>query len=64
MTCLLCELQFSQINGGDELTRDRCLKYLQAKLKKIDKELLTAEVEAFVIAELKKVLQVKTNEHI
>lgn len=51
-------VQFSQINGGDELTRERCLKYLQAKLKKIDKELINAEVETYVIDELKKVLQV------
>lgn len=51
-------LQFSQIHNGDELTRDRCLKYLQAKLKKADKEVITAEIEAFLVDEVKKVLQV------
>lgn len=52
------ELQFSQILGDDELTRDRCFKFLGAKLKQLGKETITEEIEAFIVEQLKKILQV------
>ncbi|XP_055295785.1 apoptosis inhibitor 5 homolog [Sitodiplosis mosellana] len=48
---------FSQILTGDELTRDRCFKFLGVKLKQLGKEIITDEIEAFIIEEVKKVLQ-------
>lgn len=52
------KFQFSQILTGDELTRDRCFKFLGAKLKQLGKELITEEVETFIVEEIKKILQV------
>lgn len=51
-------LQFSQILGEDEQTRDRCFKFLGAKLKQLGKETITDEVEAFIVEQLKKISQV------
>lgn len=51
-------MQFTQILTGDEVTRDRCFKFLGVKLKQLEKEVLTDDVETFIIEELKKVLQV------
>lgn len=55
--------QFSQILTGDELTRDRCFKFLAIKLKQLGKEIITDEIEAFIIEELKKILQVNRFVH-
>lgn len=43
---------------GDELTRDRCFKFLGIKLKQLGREVITDEIEAYIIEELKKILQV------
>lgn len=58
---MIQSLQFSQILGEDELTRDRCFKFLGAKLKQLGKETITDEVEAFIVEQLKKISQVIRN---
>lgn len=47
---------FSQIVSGDEPTRYRNFQFILNKLIKIGPEVITKEVEDFVIAEIKKVL--------
>lgn len=46
----------SQIVAGDEATRERCLKYLNGRFLTYGKELITKEVEEYLIGEVKKVL--------
>lgn len=52
------EFQFSQILTGDELTRDRCFKFLTLKLKQLGRDVITDDVETFITTELKKISQV------
>lgn len=47
----------SQIISGDEVTRECCFKYLTNKFATYGKEIITKEVEEYLIAEIKKVLQ-------
>lgn len=47
---------FSQIVSGDEPTRYRNFQFILSKLMKIGPEVVTKEVEDFVIAEIKKIL--------
>ncbi|XP_058818213.1 apoptosis inhibitor 5 homolog isoform X2 [Topomyia yanbarensis] len=47
---------FSQIVSGDEPTRYRNFQFILNKLMKIGPEVITNEVEDFVIAEIKKIL--------
>lgn len=51
---------FSQIQQAqdNELVRERCFKFLSTKIKHIGKEFITSEVEAYIVAECKKVLEV------
>ncbi|XP_067000689.1 apoptosis inhibitor 5 isoform X2 [Anabrus simplex] len=48
---------FSQILSGDDLTRERCLKFLTVKVKSLGHEIINKECEEFIISEAKKVLQ-------
>uniref|UniRef100_A0A336LLF0 CSON011073 protein n=1 Tax=Culicoides sonorensis TaxID=179676 RepID=A0A336LLF0_CULSO len=48
---------FSQIAAGDEATRSRSFQYLSQKFMKYSTELITKEIETFIVVELKKILQ-------
>jgi Apoptosis inhibitory protein 5 (API5) len=48
----------NQIISGDEQTRSRSFQYLSGKFIKLGSEVITKEVEDFMISELKKILQV------
>lgn len=43
------------------MTRDRCFQFLGVRLKRLYKPVFTDDVEALIIEELKKVLQVSEN---
>ncbi|XP_055547126.1 apoptosis inhibitor 5 homolog [Wyeomyia smithii] len=47
---------FSQIVSGDETTRYRNFQFILNKLMKVGSDVITKEVEDFVIAEIKKIL--------
>lgn len=49
----------SQILTGDETTRDRCFKFLSTKFKNLGSDIITKDVEEFLITDIKKILQVK-----
>lgn len=49
---------FSQIMSADEVTRERCFKFLVHKLKIFGSEIITKEIEEYIINEIKKILQV------
>lgn len=49
---------FAQIINGDDGTREKCIKFLAAKLKFIGREIINEETEDLLISECKKVLQV------
>lgn len=46
---------FSQILQGEDIVRERAIKFLSTKLKTLPEEVLTKEVEEFILAESKKV---------
>lgn len=48
---------FSQITSGNELTRERCFKYIASKVLTIGSTVITKEVEDLIILEIKKILQ-------
>ncbi|CAG2056907.1 unnamed protein product [Timema podura] len=48
---------FSQIINGDDLIRERCIKFVTSKIKSLGHEVITKEVEDYLITECKKVLQ-------
>lgn len=48
---------FSQISAGDEATRARSFQYMSQKFMKNCAELVTKEIETFIVVELKKILQ-------
>lgn len=52
---------FSQILNGEDIVRERCLKFLTVKLKALGHDVINKEAEDFMIAECKKVLQVRYN---
>ncbi|XP_013381640.1 apoptosis inhibitor 5-like [Lingula anatina] len=47
---------FSQILNGEDTLREKAIKFLQNKVKQIPEEIMTKEVEEFVLEESKKVL--------
>lgn len=49
---------FSQILTGDEATRSSCFKFVQTKIRNLGTEVVTKEIEEFMISEIKKILQV------
>lgn len=49
---------FNQILTGEDLVRDRSIKFLANKYKLLGPEIITKDAEDLVIAETKKVLQV------
>ncbi|XP_041652575.1 apoptosis inhibitor 5 [Cheilinus undulatus] len=53
---------FSQILQGEDIVRERAIKFLSAKLKTLPEDVLTKEVEEYVFAETKKVLEDVTGE--
>lgn len=48
---------FSQIVSGDEPTRERCFKFITSKVFSLGSDIITKEVEDFIIDEIKKILQ-------
>ena len=61
--CCLCECVnpgalsglFGQILQGDEVVRERAIKFLSLKLKLLSEDMLTKEVEDYIVTECKKV---------
>lgn len=48
---------FKQIQESDNLLRDKCIKFLIAKVKILEKSVYTTEIEDYVINETKQLLQ-------
>lgn len=46
---------FSQILQGEDIVRERAIKFLSTKLKTLPEDVMTKEVEEYVFAETKKV---------
>uniref|UniRef100_A0A2D4K7N7 Apoptosis inhibitor 5 n=2 Tax=Micrurus TaxID=8634 RepID=A0A2D4K7N7_9SAUR len=53
---------FSQILQGEDIVRERAIKFLSTKLKILPEEVLTKEVEELILTESKKVLEDVTGE--
>lgn len=53
---------FSQILQGEDIVRERAIKFLSTKLKTLPEDVLTKEVEDLVFTETKKVLEDVTGE--
>ncbi|KAL7402233.1 hypothetical protein ABVT39_011749 [Epinephelus coioides] len=53
---------FSQILQGEDIVRERAIKFLSTKLKTLTEDVMTKEVEEYVFAETKKVLEDVTGE--
>uniref|UniRef100_A0A3B5K7M2 Apoptosis inhibitor 5 n=1 Tax=Takifugu rubripes TaxID=31033 RepID=A0A3B5K7M2_TAKRU len=53
---------FSQILQGEDIVRERAIKFLAGKLKTLPEDVMTKEVEEYVFAETKKVLEDVTGE--
>lgn len=53
---------FSQILHGEDVVRERAIKFLSSKLKTMPEETMTKEVEDFIFIETKKVLEDVTGE--
>ncbi|XP_061630101.1 apoptosis inhibitor 5 isoform X1 [Phyllopteryx taeniolatus] len=53
---------FSQILQGEDVVRERAIKFLSTKLKTLPEDVMTKEVEEYVFAETKKVLEDVTGE--
>ncbi|KAM6973210.1 apoptosis inhibitor 5 [Aplochiton taeniatus] len=53
---------FSQILQGEDIVRERAIKFLSAKLKTLSEDVMTKEVEDYVYTEAKKVLEDVTGE--
>uniref|UniRef100_A0A3Q0S4A1 Apoptosis inhibitor 5 n=1 Tax=Amphilophus citrinellus TaxID=61819 RepID=A0A3Q0S4A1_AMPCI len=53
---------FSQILQGEDIVRERAIKFLSAKLKTLPEDVMTKEVEEYVFAETKKVMEDVTGE--
>ncbi|KAL0272798.1 UNVERIFIED_CONTAM: hypothetical protein PYX00_005636 [Menopon gallinae] len=48
---------FSQILSGEDYVREKCMKFLTVKVKNLGKDIITQDVEDYMIMEIKKVLQ-------
>lgn len=46
---------FSQILQGEDIVRERAIKFLSGKLKTLPEDVMTKEVEDYIFAETKKV---------
>lgn len=46
---------FSQILQGEDIVRERAIKFLSTKLKTLTEDVMTKEVEEYVFTETKKV---------
>lgn len=46
---------FSQVLQGEDIVRERAIKFLATKLKTLPEDVMTKEVEEYVFAETKKV---------
>uniref|UniRef100_A0A8C6LY52 Apoptosis inhibitor 5 n=1 Tax=Nothobranchius furzeri TaxID=105023 RepID=A0A8C6LY52_NOTFU len=53
---------FSQILHGEDIVRERAIKFLSTKLKTLPEDVMSKEVEDYVFAETKKVLEDVTGE--
>ncbi|XP_061576736.1 apoptosis inhibitor 5 isoform X3 [Cololabis saira] len=53
---------FSQILQGEDVVRDRAVKFLSGKLRTLSEEVMTKEVEEYVFTETKKVMEDVTGE--
>jgi len=54
---------FNQILSGEEVVRERSIKFLATRYKALGATVITKEVEDYVITEIKKVLQVNVEHH-
>ncbi|XP_055684855.1 apoptosis inhibitor 5 homolog [Lutzomyia longipalpis] len=52
----------SQIVTGDEQTREKCFKFIQQKFRNYSPDVYTKEIEEYLTAELKKILQDVTSD--
>lgn len=52
---------FSQILHGEDIVRERAIKFLSTKLKTMPEDIMTKEVEDHIYAETKKVSKKKKN---
>ncbi|EDV30924.1 uncharacterized protein Dana_GF15101, isoform A [Drosophila ananassae] len=48
---------FQQITSGDEPTRERCFKFIATKLLTMGPNVITKEIEDYIVEEIKKALQ-------
>lgn len=48
---------FQQITTGDETTRERCFKFIATKLLTMGPNVITKEIEEYIVEEIKKALQ-------
>ncbi|KAF4523882.1 hypothetical protein B566_EDAN010200 [Ephemera danica] len=53
---------YNQILTGEEIVRERCIKFLASKYRHLESDVINKEAEDFVIAETRKVLQDVTAE--
>ncbi|CAG5957693.1 unnamed protein product [Menidia menidia] len=53
---------FSQILQGEDIVRERAIKFLSSKLKTLPEDVVTKEVEEYIFTETKKVLEDVTGE--
>uniref|UniRef100_A0A3Q3JZW5 Apoptosis inhibitor 5 n=1 Tax=Monopterus albus TaxID=43700 RepID=A0A3Q3JZW5_MONAL len=53
---------FSQILQGEDIVRERAIKFLSTKLKTLPEDIMTKEVEEYIFTETKKVLEDVTGE--
>uniref|UniRef100_A0A673ABH1 Apoptosis inhibitor 5 n=1 Tax=Sphaeramia orbicularis TaxID=375764 RepID=A0A673ABH1_9TELE len=53
---------FSQILQGEDIVRERAIKFLSTKLKSLPEDVMTKEVEEYVFTETKKVMEDVTGE--
>lgn len=53
---------FSQVLQGEDIVRERAIKFLATKLKTLPEDVMTKEVEEYVFAETKKVMEDVTGE--
>lgn len=53
---------FSQILQGEDIVRERAIKFLSTKLKTLPEDVMTKEVEEYVFTETKKVMEDVTGE--
>lgn len=49
---------YAQVKTGEPVVRDRCFKFLQAKLKDLGPEIITVDFEKRLLSETRRILPV------